>query len=264
MQRKQPRVVARTAVSVLAAAAAVLSATGVVSAQARELFVVSNYDVPVGAAPAFASALQAITAAAREGDIQGVSWHGYRDGGRFALVFPIANMAELDDVDRFNKAFRGTAGQAAWTENGAKMSAMPYSLQSEVLERVPSLSYRPAQLGEENGIRISRTMVIAGAGQDYEAVLRDANAIRARVNYPYRVDVYRTVVGEARRYLAVTFYDSREAFNGANSLGRLLSANPEAQAAWTPLIDRNRAAVASNRYEDMNAAPGMTYVPGRQ
>jgi hypothetical protein len=264
MQRKQCRVGARAAVSVVIAAAAVLSTTGVVSAQARELFMVNNYDVPVGAAPAFASTLQGITAAAREGGIQGVSWHGYRDGGRFALVFPIANMAVLDDADRFNKAFRGTAGQAAWTENIAKLNATPYSLQSEVLERVASLGYRPAQLGEENGIRISRTMVIAGAGQDYEALITDVNAIRARVNYPYRVDVYRTVVGEARRYLAVTFYDSREAFHGANSMGRLLGANAEAQAAWTALGDRNRAAVAWNAYEDMNVAPGMTYVPGRQ
>jgi hypothetical protein len=232
--------------------------------QARELYQVNHYDLTIADAPAFVSIMQAIASAAQQANARDVSWYAYRDGNRIALSFPIANMAVLDDTDRFNRAFRGTAGQGAWTESIAAMNTLPYDITTEVLERLPALSYAPARPVEESVIRVSVTTVAAGKGQDYEALIRDANAVRAQVGYPYRTEIFRTVIGEGRRYIAVTFYDSREAYAGANALSRLLSANAEAQATWSALGVRNRALSVRNTYHDMNIARGMTYTPNPQ
>jgi hypothetical protein len=70
-------------------------------------------------------------------------------------------------------------------------------------------------------------------------------------------------LGEARRYIAVTFYDSREAYHGANAMGRLLAANPHAQATWSGFGERSRALSLGNTYSDMNIARTTSYAPSQ-
>jgi hypothetical protein len=262
MQRKQPGM-ARITSSTLAAAAIVLAfATGTAQAQqARELYSVSHYDIATGHAPSFVTHVESLAAAAQRVGAKGVSWHAYRDGGRISLVFPLVSMATLDDTDRFPRAFRGTAGESAWSEFSTGFQSLPWSMTSEVIERVPTLSYAPAKAVEESVVRVSTTLVAPGRAQEYEAFIRDINALRAQIDYPYRVEIFRPVVGESRRYIAVTFYDSREAFHGANTMGRLVAANPQAQAVWSGFGERNRALSLRNTYSDMNIVRTMSYAP---
>jgi hypothetical protein len=262
MQRKHPGI-ARIISSVLTAAAIVPAfATGTAQAQqARELYAVNHYDIAIGQAPAFVTQVEALAAAAQRVGATGLSWHGYRDGGRISLVFPLVSMATLDDTDRFPRAFRGTAHESAWTEFVTAFQGLPWSMTSEVIERVPTLSYAPARAGEESVVRISSTLVAPGRAQEYEAFIREVNAVRAQVGYPYRVEIFRPVVGEARRYIAVTFYDSREAYHGANSMGRLVAPDPQAQAVWNGFGERNRALGLRNTYSDMNIVRTMSYAP---
>jgi hypothetical protein len=256
---------ARIISSILAAAAIVLAfASGTAQAQqARELYAINHYDVPIAHAPAFVTHLETIAAAAQQVGAKGVSWYAYRDGGRISLAFPLAGMATLDDTDRFARAFRGTAAESAWTQFSSGFNGLPWSMTSEVIERVPTLSYAPARPVEESVARISTTHIAPGRMQEYEAFIRDVNAVRAQIGYPYRVEIYRAVVGEARRYIAVTFYDSREAYHGPNTMGRLVAANPQAQATWSGFGERNRAMVLRNTYSDMNIVRTMSYAPAQ-
>jgi hypothetical protein len=251
--------------SVLAALAIVLAcAPGTAQAQqARELYAVSHYDIPNADAPAFVTQLETLTAAAQQFGARGVSWHGYRDGSRISLLFPIANMAALDDTDRFPRAFRGTAGESAWTEFANGLNAMPYSMTSEVIERVPTLSYAPARPGQESVVRVSTWHIAPGKMQEFAALMREVNAVRTQVGFPYRVEFFRSLVGEARRILVVTYYDSREAFHGASSMTRMLAANPEAQATWSTFGERTRALTLRNTYSDMNIVRSISYTPAQ-
>jgi hypothetical protein len=264
MQKKHHGI-ARIIGSLVVAAIVPAIATGPAQAQqARELYAVNHYDVPIAHAPAFVTHVETIAAAAQRVGAKGVSWHGYRDGGRISLVFPLVSMATMDDTDRFPRAFRGTAAESAWTEFFNGFYGLPWSMTSEVIERVPALSYAPARAGEETVVRVSTTVVAPGRTQEYEAFIRDVNAVRTQVGYPYRVEIFRPIVGEARRYIAVTFYDSREAYHGANAMTRLLAANPQAQATWNGFGERNRALALRNTYSDMNIVRSMTYAPPAQ
>jgi hypothetical protein len=249
--------------SVLAAVVIVLAcAAGTAQAQqARELYSVSHYDVPNAHAPTFVAQVEALTAAAQQIGARGISWNGYRDGSRISMFFPISNMAMLDDMDLFPRAFRGTAGESAWTQFANWFNATPWSVTSEVIERVPTLSYAPARIGEESVIRVTILHIGPGHMQEFEAFLREINAVRTQVGYPYRVEIFHTIVGEARRILAVTYYDSRETYHGANSMARLLAANPQAQATWSTFGERTRALTLGNTYSEMNIVRTMSYTP---
>jgi hypothetical protein len=209
----------------------------------------------------YATEMRALVDAATTAQVRHGGWTTFRDGGRFTLMYPIRNLAHLDDPQWFGAPYRGTTAEAALTSSLANRRRLAMSTSSEILEYVPELSYRPAQVGTESVVRVSHVMLNPDRGADYDALITDANAVRAAVGYPYRVDIYRTVVGQGRRYVVVSYYDTREAFVGANAIGRLLQSNADAQARWNTFGERNAAAVHSSSYRDMNIAAPLSYRP---
>jgi hypothetical protein len=245
----------------LAALGAAVPAEMAAQQAPRQLYLVVSNEMSLANGQAYATEMSALVDAATKAQVPHGGWTTFRDGPRFTIMYPIRNMAHLDDPQWFVAPYRGTAAEAALASSMANRRRLAMSTSSEILEYVPELSYRPAQVGTESVVRVSHVMLNPDRGADYDALITDANAVRAAVGYPYRVDVYRTLVGQGRRYVVVNYYDTREAFVGANSIGRLLQSNADAQARWSVLAERNTAAVHSSSYRDMNIAAPLSYRP---
>jgi hypothetical protein len=86
-------------------------------------------------------------------------------------MYPIRNMAQLDDPQWFGAPYRGTAAEAVLATSQGNRRGLAMSRSSEIFEYLPELSYRPAQVATEAVVRVSHIMLNPEKGADYEALV---------------------------------------------------------------------------------------------
>lgn len=94
----------------------------------------------------------------------------------------------------------------------------------------------------------------------FNEAIQALNTIRAEVGSPYSVQLYRVRLGQTRTVL-VTFYDTQEAFHGANSMERLMAGKPAAQAAWQAALNKIMASTTSFTFRMSSYAASQSYPP---
>ena len=134
-------------------------------------------------------------------------------------------------------------------------------LRNEIWIEVPDWSYTaPNAPNPGTGISVAEVRIAPGQNAAFDSVRKDLAAFRKKVGYPYNVLALRVAIGEPR-IVFVTFYDTREAFYGANSMAKVVE-KANAQAEWDALVARLVAPIAGEwRTSLWNYSTTMSYVP---
>lgn len=188
-------------------------------------------------------------------------WHTYTSENRQITARPV----ERNDL----LANAAMALRAAQTEMYDKwLAAMPSmsatqltTLRNEIWIEVPDWSYSaPNAPDPGTGMAMAEVHIAPGGAAAFDSVRKDLVAFRKKIGYPYNVLALRVVLGEPR-IMFVTFYDSREAFYGANAMATLVQ-KANAQAEWDALAARLVAPMAGEwRTSLWNYSPTLSYVP---
>ena len=168
--------------------------------------------------------LRALAEGARNAELPPAEfgWWAVHDGHRTTIV----SLRQRDAVIAgrpMMQRIRESNAEAAAKVQEAFSGTESRVIRDEIWTEVTDLSYdAPGEI--EFGGSVSVDMWVApGKGQEFQEAVKALNKLRADAGYPYDVNVYRVMVGEPR-FVAVTFFDTREAFYGANGLGRLAQA----------------------------------------
>lgn len=188
-----------------------------------------------------------------------VGWWTYSEGNRIIVVAPRqrdAVLANPQTMARIREANAALAEEVTAAFGGVQTRM----LSQELLIHAPNLSYDPAAQITPGGAQLIDVIIAPGQGRAFNEAIQALNQVRADVGSPYSMQVFRVRLGQTRTVL-VTFYDTQEAFHGANSMPRLMAGKPAAQAAWQAGIEKIMASTTSYTFTMMNYAAAQSYPP---
>jgi len=190
-----------------------------------------------------------------------VGWWAYTRDNKTILVRPRSRdalfpgggggMGRLRQVDSAKAAEVGAAFQGSQVRLTS----------NEIIEHAPNLSYTPSVEPKSiGGVNVIDIMIAPGQGQAFNEAVRALNEIRKTIDYPYSVQVYRVRMGEPRTVI-VTFYDTREAYFGRNSMDTLLERRTMQQEQFQKAIGTILSAVSGWQSWLGGYAENMSYPP---
>ena len=217
--------------------------------------------------PSDASRFEAVTEelvkAAREIDLDpGYGWFYWNDAFDYTLVYPFENMAYWDDPGQWNRQFQGTSAETKVIELFEEFATIQMEVtENAILETVPNWSYLLEEAGSSvqfpfilvNNIRIQN-----GKEMEWDALAQEYVAFLAEIEYPYPTIGYRVLFGGGDGIRYVTLYDSKVAFNGVNSMDRLVEAKGRT-AFWGDILERYALMAAQEEIEHGAAKLNMGY-----
>lgn len=251
----------RTVSGILAGLAFAAGPSAAQDAPPPPVFQVTTLELSPSTLVKFRNGLQKQAEAAKAVNLPAgeVGWWTYSEGNRLIIVAPRPRDNLL--VNPMTRARIREANPAL--DQGitdAYAGAQARLASQELIVHAPNLSRDGSAGIEPMGAQVAHIMIAPGQGQVFNEAIQAMNKVRADIGYPYSVQLYRVRFGETRTMI-VTFFDSREAFVGRNSIQRLLEGKPEAQAAWQAAIDKVLSATASYRFELVDYAPALSYPP---
>lgn len=232
-----------------------------------QLFWVETIEVQPSDAMGYEAVVAKVVKAAGEAGLStDYKWAFWRDLYTYTLVFPISNFAYWDDPNQWERQFEGTPGEQALEDAFAEFSTLnARTVSSEVIEEVADWSYAPAAAvaDELNLAHVDELWIKPGKQQEFGELIEEFGAFFGEVGYRYPVDGHRVHFGDTGRAIFVTFYDSKEAYYGANSLDRLI-AEKGAGEKWGDLLERLSAVMVGMEHGDAEMQAGMTYWPSSE
>jgi hypothetical protein len=188
-------------------------------------------------------------------------WFTYTTENRHLQARPVERNAILANL---NAPIREAQPQSfqKWLDSLTPASTTQLvTLRNEIWVEAPDWSYvAPNAPAVPGGTSVAEVHIAPGRGAAFDSVRKDFVAFRKKIGYPYSVLALRVVIGEPR-VVFVTFFDTREAFFGPNSLGTLVQ-KANAQAEWDAMIPRLVGPMAGEWKTSLwNYARNLSYDP---
>lgn len=225
---------------------------------------VTRLDVPAHQMQAFREAVTKLVAAAEAAEMgEEFTWWFHQGNGYYTVVSPVQSMARFDDPEAFMRKMKDTPGEPLMEEFVAAMEKLDVRSNSQILTTVDEWAFMPeAGLSREDAslIHVLSFRVRPGMEESLRENLAGWKKAMARVEFPYRMEGYRTLLGQGGMGYLVFHADNRSNVYGRHDLRRMMEAK-----GMTEEYDRLTAELLDCLYEyqwqDEDFLPALSYMP---